>query len=184
MAEALAAVRERGDPAQLALCLDRVATWAIHTGQWQTAADHCREAIDLCRRHQLPHQEAMLRATLGGALLMGGRREDAVAETETGRALLLDHPDPASLGVVEYVRGEALQALGRPRAALRAYRSSGDVAVSLGNSYGRAVIFHRIGDLLHGLGRTPSARLCWLHAHKWYEHLGSPEATDMAERLG
>ncbi|MQA09294.1 MAG: SARP family transcriptional regulator [Pseudonocardiaceae bacterium] len=164
-------------------CHERLANCATMLAEWDEAIEHYRIAIELSERLGNPAQQALAWANLGEARLRRGEPVEALHCTGTAFDLLGEVPEPAVAAVVHYVRAQALEALGRWPEALRGYRRSGDIAHLLGNTHGRAVIFHRIGDVLQRTEHPRYARLGWERARELYAKIGRDEAVEMQQRL-
>lgn len=178
----------------------REATYALHAlgiierdnGQVGHALRHFRRGLRLARDANLADRASDLGASLGTALALSGRRQEALRAFDDAMKAAADNAEPGERGRVLMRRGAARAFLGDVTGAYEDSMAALDIFTALGDPVWECRARQNAGAALVGLGRFDEADLHLAAAQKVAEDHGDAYSAavvlnsrgDCAQRMG
>jgi tetratricopeptide (TPR) repeat protein len=181
--QALSAWRRLGQPDRVAGSLRRLGYVAMARGRPGDAADWFSQALAGYRKLGDDRHIAATLSNLGDALIETGRLQDAMSVLHEASAILGNFPDPHSQGRALTRLGRAYGRAGQPDLAEGHLDEALRIMREAGSARGEADALIALGDLANSTGRRDEARTRYTEAQRILVGLGSPEDTQVRDRL-
>jgi DNA-binding SARP family transcriptional activator/tetratricopeptide (TPR) repeat protein len=173
-----------GDPFNIAVAALNLGEIHVLAGDPTTALSHLKPALKIFMR--LGDKPSYIDVLLSLARANKTLRHDdeAAALLQEADDIATSLADPLVLAGVELTRGALARQAGNPPGSLDAFRRALEHADQAHVLREQAAAHHGIGDALHVLGDSDSARAHWRQALAIYEPLHAREADELRKQLG
>lgn len=180
---ALAAAEESGDAYTRVRSLTNLLVILNRLDRWDDATGYGDAALELCRAHRLPHEEAIVLNNLAVVAQARGALDVALHRFDEVRRLHTELGDREYRATATINMGHVTFLLGDYARSERLCRLALELAGQDGMTYLGGMANLHLGDALAGSGRTAEAVEAWRSAHDTLHSIGAGEAVLAAEKL-